>query len=88
METFLSEQPHQGRDDVAATMKKTRENKFQISLPNSLVTEKRHKKVLVVVHWASIFRPYAKCFACAVIHTKRHTGLDLRFRAIHNVGTI
>ena len=50
--------------------------------------EGRHKKVLAIVRWTAVLRPYAECFACAVIHTKCHIGLDLRFGAIHNVGTI
>ena len=50
--------------------------------------EGRHKKVFAIVRWVAVLRPYAECFTYAVIHTKRHPCLDLRFGAIHNVGTI
>jgi hypothetical protein len=31
---------------------------------------------------------FCRVFACAVIYTNRHTGLELRFGAIQSVGTI
>jgi hypothetical protein len=59
-------------------MKDTRKNKFL----NSAYGNIGHRSLGICS------QAFCQVFAYTVIHTKRHSGLDLRFEPIHSVGTI